>query len=436
MADTLIDDVYEKNVFSPLVKRAISSAINEHIQLIKKSLSQHEVQATVVLGGSSAKGTFLNKGFDCDIFVRFDYKKYKAQNDALSDILEPVIADVTKGVYERVHGSRDYYQFNQAKKGNRPAMVFEIIPVLYVEDPTKAMNVTDVSPLHVEWIKQHISASLIKEIVVTKLFLKAQGLYGAESYIKGFSGHDVDILMVHYGSFENLAKAAQSWKPREVIDVAHLYRSQEEAIRAMNASKLGPLILVDPVQPERNAAASLSMEKLQKFIEATAAYLKEPSASFFVQKPFSLAALKKQVQKNTEQIIVHAVSLKGKRDVVGSKLLKIYIHLKRELKKEEFAVIESDWFWDTKKDAYFWLYISKKSIDHVKQNPIRIHKGPPLSRKDDCAIFRSKYKNAYEDEGRLFTRVKRDYLSVQSLVKALITDEYVQQRVQTIQVIK
>jgi tRNA nucleotidyltransferase (CCA-adding enzyme) len=138
-------------------------------------------------------------------------------------------------------------------------------------------------------------------------------------------------------------------EPREVIDVAHLYRSQEEAIRAMNASKLGPLILVDPVQPERNAAASLSMEKLQKFIEATAAYLKEPSASFFIQKPFSLAALKKQVQKNTEQIIVHAVSLKGKRDVVGSKLLKIYIHLKRELKKEEFAVIESDWFWDTKK---------------------------------------------------------------------------------------
>lgn len=434
MNEKLLDKIYEQNIFSTTVKKKIYFAIKAKIAAFQKILKNHVIDAEIVLGGSSAKGTFLKKGFDSDIFVRFNYVTYKAQNEKLSDILEPALDELTDGNYVRVHGSRDYFQFIE-KKTSIPEIAFEIIPVLYVTDSKMALNVTDVSPLHVVWIQKYLSKELTKQIVLTKLFLKANGLYGAESYIRGFSGHDVDILIVNYGSFFTLATEAQNWGKGTVIDVEHHYPDTSTAMASLNASKLGPLVLVDPVQPERNAAASLSYEKMSLFKERAKQFLENPSTTFFKEKPFSLTQLQKQIVADTERIIVYAHALRGKKDVVGSKLLKVFIHLKRELKKHDFVITDADWHWSTKRDAHFWFFISKASIQHVKKNPILIHKGPPFSREEDCVIFRSKYKDVYEEQGRLFTRIKRDYLSVQALMKSLVADEYVQRLVQKIRVV-
>jgi tRNA nucleotidyltransferase (CCA-adding enzyme) len=212
---------------------------------IRMALQRSKINAYVMLGGSAAKGTFVKHDFDCDVFVRFQYDEYK--NNDISSMLEKSLKKIKKITIERVHGSRDYFQ------GTWHGMNFEIIPVLYVIHPHQAQNITDMSPLHVEWLNQHINETLRDEILLTKLFCKAQKVYGAESYINGFSGHVIDLLTIYYGSFKNLLKAAELWEEKHFITMT----SHNVRIQDLNQDKvLSPIILIDPVQPNRNAAAA------------------------------------------------------------------------------------------------------------------------------------------------------------------------------------
>ena len=425
----IIDQVYKENVFSSTEKKLIFSRVDFFMKSLNNSLKKHKVDADIFLGGSSAKGTSLKKGFDSDIFIRFDYKKYKEFSSEISDIAHQAVFDATSGLAERVHGSRDYFIFRDTKE--TPNLVFEMIPVLNIDKPEKALNITDVSPLHVIWAKKHIGKKsyVVKDIIATKLFLKAIGAYGAESYIRGFSGHDVDILLLFYGSFEALLKSAVTWEKKQIIDVEKHYKSNEEVFCALNPSKISPLILIDPIQPERNAAASLSVEKFELFKNKALEFLAEPKKSYFIKKSFSLTNLKNRKVKGCKKIIFKAKSLEGKRDVVGSKLLKVYEHIRKKMKSSSFHIVESDWYWDESKVAYFWFFITNESISFIRKNPYIIHKGPPLKRKTDAAKFKEKHSDVYEENSFLFTRVKREFLSIEELLNFIVKEKYVVERV-------
>ncbi len=265
--------IIKENTHLPKERSAILKKIDSFITKLNKELKKQNIMAKAVLGGSSAKGTFLKDQFDCDIFVRFS-KEYRNQSSELSNFLEPVVKIITDK-YERVYGSRDYYKFN---KDN---IEFEIVPVLEIKAPDEALNVTDASPLHVDWIKKKIKKklNLIDEIILTKIFLKAQGLYGAESYIRGYSGHVIDILISYYGSFEKLLKNAIDWSKNQIIDVEKQYGINESVLLKLNKSKISPLIVIDPIEKDRNAAASLSLEKFNLMKQISLAYLESPSES-------------------------------------------------------------------------------------------------------------------------------------------------------------
>ena len=190
-------------------KSDLNNNIEKTLLIINKEFQKQSIKPEVVLGGSAAKSTMLKGDFDVDLFARFDYK-YKNEN--ISDILKPVLKKLFK--IQSLQGSREYFQF---KADN---LQYEVVPVLKISNYTQACNVTDASFLHVDWVKKTTDKKpeLIDQIILTKAFLKANKLYGAESYIKGFSGHVVDILVIYYGGFEPLLKATQKWKPNQKID--------------------------------------------------------------------------------------------------------------------------------------------------------------------------------------------------------------------------
>ena len=55
--------------------------------------------------------------------------------------------------------------------------------------------------------KKKIKGKILDEIRLAKAFCHANGCYGAESYIKGFSGYALELLVYHYGSFQKFVKA-------------------------------------------------------------------------------------------------------------------------------------------------------------------------------------------------------------------------------------
>jgi len=368
-----------------------------------------------ILGGSGAKGTWL-KTFDADIFVKFNYSKYKDKSKELSDVLEKVLKKSFKRV-ARLHGSRDYFQLRQG------GFTFEIIPILDIKKAEQAKNITDVSPLHAKWVLKN--KKLQNEMRLLKQFCKAQGVYGAESYIMGFSGYICEILIVYYGSFLKLVRKAAKWKDKEVIDVNGYYK-RKDVFRELNKSKLvSPLIVIDPVQADRNAAAALSFENFDKFRKSCRKFLKKPSKRFFEKKEFSIEKIKKKGKKT---VFIEVVPVKGKKDVVGCKLVKALVLFNKKLVEGGFKVFEHGWDWDKK--VIFYFVLDKKILAEKVERT-----GPPLRAKEHVAAFKKKYKKTFVKKGRIFASDKRRFRKPEVLVKALFDDQYLKNKIKKIKVV-
>jgi tRNA nucleotidyltransferase (CCA-adding enzyme) len=400
----------QKNLTRPDQKVLLS--INSFVERLNKELKKSRVNAKATLGGSVAKGTFIRDGFDADIFVKFS-QAYRGSN--ISDLLEGVLKNMGLNA-AKLHGSRDYFQ---VKEG----FTYELVPVLDVKNCREAENVADMSPLHVGYFLKKAKANkgLRDEVRITKVYMKSARVYGAESYIKGFSGHVVDLLLIKYGTFLDLAKAAAKWKDEVIID---LEKHHADAKMALNTSKTyGPLIIVDPVQRNRNAAAAVSKECFDAFRARCAAFLARPDAEFFKLPDFSRIIKEKILAtRNADVFLLSIAPLEGKRDVVGSKVLKIKEYIEQQAAENEFALLWSDWEFNEKESRLCLAFEDKKLPD------TRIIKGPPLSMEDAVERFRLAHGNTYNEKGNIYALETRRFLLAKTLLAALAADEYVREK--------
>lgn len=393
-------------------EKAIWKKVNKFIEKLEKSIQKRKIEAVVEIGGSLAKGTLIKGDYDVDVFVKFS-KRYKT--DELSNYLEKILKPFKA---ERVHGSRDYFQL---KKDN---IQYELVPVYNIISVKEAVNITDASPLHAAWVRvvTEKKPEIKEEIRIAKLFCKAQRVYGAESYIKGFSGHVLDIITIYYGSFENLMKHASRWKKKQVIDFYDIHKG--DVLKKLNRSKIvSPLIVIDPIDPDRNAAAALSEDIFMKFIEAAKKYLKSPSEKMFEKEKFSLEKLKKQ-----NILIIAVTPLKGKKDIVGSKILKAFEAVYKHLLIGGFEVESYGWEWDSK--AYLWIKLKKMKIEKEF-----VHEGPPMNVKKNFEEFKEKYPKSFVKNDRVYVRLERKFTEAGKLVKFLLKKEFIQKNFKSAKVL-
>lgn len=384
-------------------RKATLAIVKNFLTKLNNSLKKARLSAKAVLGGSYAKDTWLKGDYDVDVFVRFSLKHKK---EDLSSLLAKALKQWKP---ERVHGSRDYFWVREKQ------FKFEIVPVLAIKKPAEAENVTDFSPLHVRWVNKN-GKKYKNDIRLFKKFCKAQGVYGAESYIRGFSGHVTDILVTYYQGFVNSLKAISRWKPKTIIDYYHYY--DKKALFVLNKSKIqGPLIIIDPVQKERNAAAALSQDKYDRIVKAAQRFLKNPSKEFFVETTVDYAKL----AKTGHLLQVCAKAPRGKEDVIGTKLLHVFEYLKRYL--EDFGIISSGWRWNKNAHAEYWYVVKQKKISDTMIRP-----GPPIELKSAVESFRKRHKKTFVQDHRLMAETRRPYTTPEQAINAAGKDVYLKQK--------
>ncbi len=388
--------------------------LKKNTQALLKKLNSKLHGAEAILGGSGAKDTWLSGSHDLDIFVRFDYDTFASRTSELSDLLQPALKKSFSKI-TRLHGSRDYFQLKYKN------MNVEVIPILNISKAEQAKNITDVSPLHSIWVNKH-TKSIKDDVRLMKQFLKANHLYGAESHIRGFSGYVVEILIAYYGSFEKLLQASQSWAVKEIIDAAKFYPTNDVLFQLNKSKTQSPLIVIDPVDKNRNAAAALSDDAFFQFKKLARDYLKKPHASFFVKKKIDLAQLRRETNLNIVYITVAPFS--GKEDVVGTKILKVFTFLQEKLKK--FVVKKSGWDWDI-----MYFLVEKKELPKEE-----LMQGPPMGMKEHVQRFRKKHKNAFEEKGRLLARVPVKYPKLENYVAWLVKEKYLKRYVKRVKTVK
>jgi len=390
----------------------------KEIDVFLGKLKKNLKDARIIIGGSIAKNTWLKGKNEADIFIAYNYNKFKDKSNELSEMLEKAIKKSFKK-YLRLHGSRDYFQIEEKD------FVFEVVPILDIKKPEQAKNITDVSPMHVKFVAKH--KKLCDDVRVLKQFCKANNVYGAESYISGFSGYVCELLTAYYGRFENVVKNAAKWKSKVIIDIM---KHHKNVMMDMNQSKLdSPLIIVDPIQKERNAAAALNVEKFQMFVEACKKFNTKPSIESFIEKKLDMDQVRKKSGKNI-LIILNAKTLIGKYDIIGCKLLKVFEHVKRKITENDFKIIDSGWEYDKKEDTIFWFIVKNEKLSEFKE-----WNGPLLNLKNNVSAFKKKHKNTFEKSGRIFAKVKRKYMNTQELIKDVFNDDYVKERVKSISVV-
>jgi tRNA CCA-adding enzyme len=353
------------------------------------------------LGGSYAKDTYLPGNRDIDVFVKFNYKTYKDQD--ISAVLYVMLRKKFKEV-TIVHGSRDYYHILIND------IIFEVVPVLDIKKASDAVNVMDVSPLHVAYVKKKLKKK--DDVRKLKALLKANHLYGAESYLQGFSGYVLEILVAHYGSFDKVIKAFSKVGDSLVLDPAKHYSSKAIALKSLNKSKLGAFVLIDPVQPDRNVAAGVSLLKLQAFISLCKVY--DGSDSWFVLENIDVSKLK-------GYIVLDVVGLPGKQDISLSKMRALYDRILREFTYKGFSVVDSGW------DAsHYWFKVSKlpKKFKHY---------GPDLKYIEHVAAFKKKYgRKAKVSKDKVYVDLDREFWDPKEFLKFIVKQKFVKEKIKSI----
>jgi len=389
---------------------SITEKAKETLKEIENKIKENKIHASARLGGSVAKGTYIKDDFDCDIFIAFDTSY---DNKSLSDLAGKIIKDIFPK-NKRVHGSRDYFQ------AEREGINYEIIPVYKIKDPKDAKNITDFSPKHVEWFNKNADSKTRDEIRIAKVFLKAQKVYGAESYINGISGHVIDILIIHFKTFENFIKNFASWKGitkenPKIIDIEKHYKNKNPLF-FMNASKISPLIVIDPVDKTRNAAAALSQEKLNIIISKSKEYLKKQSIDFFQTHHTTKDDAIKEKGKNPR--IIFSIEPKGNnKDVAGTKAYKLSKQILQYLKENDFEIIKQCFDWDKKNDIIFYFDLKSTTLNEIKKQ-----KGPKQDMIKACKEFenwhRAKSEKVYYENNICYADTKRIFTDIKDALNA------------------
>ncbi|MBW2968935.1 nucleotidyltransferase domain-containing protein [Candidatus Woesearchaeota archaeon] len=380
--------------------------VEDFIRALNKEIKAKKIKAKAAAGGSYAKNTWLAGDYDADIFVKFNMKY------ASEDLSKLLLRILKKYKPQKIHGSRDYYWIRNKLK-------FEIVPVLDINKKNQAQNVTDFSPLHVDWVNKK-GRKFKDDIRIAKRFCKVIGCYGAESFIHGFSGHVIDILVIYYKGFIPLLKASLKWKPKVIIDFSG--KIGKKATFILNKSKIqGPMIVIDPVQPNRNAAAALNLEMFERFKLNSKKFLKKPSIKFFEYSKINYSLLKKK----GELVLIKVNVPKGKEDPVGAKLLKAFEFIGKKL--QHFDIKDKGWEWNRKSKAEFWYVLKNKKL------PLYFElAGPPVRMKEYLSKFKKKHKKTIIRKGRIYAKVKYKYRNIKNyLEKDVFTHSYLKDKVKS-----
>jgi len=390
--NSVLKEVLEKVKPSKQELNEISKTLKANLKRVEANIKRNRINADVFVGGSFAKRTLIKKdSYDIDVFIRFD-KKYK--DSLLSGITEKLLHGIRT---QRIHGSRDYFKARAAEN-----LFLEFVPVRRIKNPKQAENVTDLSYSHVNYIRKKVkSEKLLDEIRLAKAFCYANGAYGAESYVQGFSGYGLELLIYHYKTFIKFVKAVAKMdvNKKTIIDIEKHHKNKSHVLMDINAAKLqSPVILVDPTYKQRNVLAALSVETFRKFQRTCRDFLKKPLINFFEPEIIDLSKIESDAdRRGYEFILLEIKTNRQEGDIAGSKLLKFHRHLCKEA--ERFFDIKAKGFeYNKGKTARVFL------VAEVK--PFILITGPLVTQIKHTKRFRNMYKNISVKNSRLYAKLQ------------------------------
>jgi len=415
--DALTHQILQKITPKPEDRLKIKALIEIFEQKIQKACQTEGINATVRVEGSVAKDTWLSENQDIDIFMRLPPSIARKNLNQISLRIAKKAAGNSKQI-ERFaeHPYLEIFVDNYR---------IDIVPCYDVK-PGEWQSATDRTPYHTNYIRTHLSQELTGEVRLLKKFMQGIGVYGAEIKVGGFSGYLCELLVIQYGSFEAVIAAFATYSRRIIIDLENFYA---ERVKELEVLFVEPLVVVDPVDKNRNVASAVQPQKLYEFIGATRAYLKAPSQDFFYPPPIHALGLdvveRRLVAQTPAYLCVVIGGIEAVPDVLWGQLYRSKRSLRRLLEIHDFEVLR-DAVWSDESTLCVFVF----EFEHQGVSCVKKHLGPPLECRGECERFLAKYMaksdvyvGPYIEDGRWVVETPRKYSNAAALLQQKLSDD-------------
>ncbi len=355
------EKLIKKYTYSVKERENKRRTIEEIISKISTQLEEKEVDASAILVGSTARGTDL-KNSDIDIFIQFD-KKYEKQE--MEDIgLKIGFSTLSNGIAK--------YAEHPYVRGQFDGITVDIVPCFKMNMNTKIISSVDRTPLHTKFLNSVMNEELKTQSILLKLFMKRLGIYGSELKTEGFSGYVIELGIFYTGSFEKFLSMISESKGQIVIGPE-------------NSKFNSPVVLVDPVDQSRNAAAAVSERAMSILRIASREYLSNPSIGLVDPEIRETANLK--LEERGTYIIV---ALMPKPDIIDDILFPQLELMKKSLKKfiEINDFHEMNLFYTVEKEEIQFLI----ELESGLRPGVKIREGPPTDLINSNSFYRKYVK--------------------------------------------
>lgn len=365
------------------------------------------IEASIL--GSVSRNTWLKEENDIDIFLKFPLEYGKED-------MEKAVFGIANAIFDKVE--KKYAEHPYVKAGF-DSYVVEIVPCYSIGSVKELKSAVDRTPFHDAFVRANIKGKE-DEVRLLKQFLRGLGIYGAEEKIRGFSGYLCELLIIKYGSFENLIKHAVKWKKGEFLKIGRAEIGEEDARKIFFENPA--LIFIDPVDIRRNVAAALSEDNFYYFKFACMQFLKSPKPGFFFPE-------KRRVDESEIRRIKNIIKERGMKyiaikfskpviveEILYSQLRKAERIIKSYFETNNFDVIRAKHF--ACKSCYIILELSSAELSRYF-----LKSGPEIGMEKNVDRFMEKHRNAFLLKNRLATYSERRFKNAKELLKHVLSQK-------------
>jgi tRNA nucleotidyltransferase (CCA-adding enzyme) len=389
----IISKISKTTIPSKIIQKSKKEIADKVYKLVEKEIQKYSEVIELEFGGSYAKDTWLSKDADIDIFIKF---KKTISEEKLESISKKIGFESLKKYSPYVRYSQHPYV--EAKIKNTKINIVPCYDVKIGEWKSAA----DRSPFHTKFMKKSLTLKMRNEVRVLKTFLKSNGIYGAEIAKQGFSGYISEVLILEFGSFENLITSISNIKENQIIG---------KTSKSFDTS----IVVIDPIDSNRNLAAAISNENIGKFILISRALKEKPSLGFFKNKKQKIS------NKFWNNLLIIKFEFKARSpDIIWGQIKRATSTLSTQLELGGFTVLRSKSHTDQQKEAYLLFFLESTKINEIYQK-----KGPEFFREDSTHSFISKnLKNAeliwVGNDRKIISLEKRKYVDAVSFMKEFL----------------
>jgi tRNA nucleotidyltransferase (CCA-adding enzyme) len=410
---TVLDQVAKRVVPSEAEKERMSRLAERLKGQVQSILDSSEFGGEVSIQGSYARETWLSGEADLDIFASFP--PAMDRREWTDRVLPAIRRGIDAKTVDR-YAEHPYLEFHV------DGVRVNVVPC-YAVEKGQWKSATDRTPYHTEYMRERLTSGMRLEARLLKRFLKGIRAYGAEIRVGGFSGMLVETLILHYQSFRETLIQVSKWMPIVLLDLEKRSGGQDSRAREFGS----PLVVIDPVDPNRNLAAAVRDDKLWGFVAASREFQRSPGTWYFFPsaKPKTKSQLSKLLDDQNRDIA--AIFFKHARivpDVLWGQLLKLEKSLLELMVRQDFHPIRSTVWSDERRSSAMLVELDSPTLSGVQ-----MRQGPPVSKPDDSQGFLDRHMNAKDtvrgpwvEDGRWVVDKKRRILTIEQLISAAITD--------------